>query len=231
MGIRIVKNIKYLADCALEVLYCHEPHCIVCGNDTEGTGSGEFLCKSCFSKIKRCSENTVLSYSGIDFEFKCYSSAYYSKTAKELILKLKYRRDFRSAEIFSGLMREVMVCNSIHADYITYVPVSKSTMRKRGYNQSEVIAKMLGKSTGIKTIETLKKTGKAKDQIGLGKEQRWENIKNNFRIRRGMDIEGRSFILVDDVVTTGATAFWCAETLMGNGAQNVTVLTAAKSGV
>jgi len=164
-------------------------------------------------------------------EFKCYSAAYYSKVIKELVLRLKYKKDFRSAEVMAELMAETISKYALEADYITYVPVSKSAMKKRGYNQSKVMARILAKSFGIGLMDTLRKTGKAKDQIGLGREQRWRNIEGSFEIRKGADVIGKRFLLLDDVVTTGATAFWCAAALLESGASEVVVLTAAKSGV
>ncbi|MBP1744058.1 MAG: competence protein ComF [Firmicutes bacterium] len=128
-------------------------------------------------------------------------------------------------------MAEVIAREALEADFLTFVPVSKSTGKKRGYNQSEVIARMIGSSKGIAVKDTLAKEAVTKDQIGLGKRERWENIEGSFRLKKGIEIAGEKFILVDDVVTTGATAFWCAETLIKNGADRVVVLTAAKSGV
>jgi len=216
----------YLICCALEVIYCSDGSCITCGGKA---GNDKHLCDSCRAKIRRCSDYISLSHKGMNF--KCYSSAYYSKVMKELVLRLKYKKDFKSAELLAELMVDTMSKYSLHADYITYVPVSRAALKKRGYNQSKVMAKIIGKNSGIKLMDTLRKTGKTKDQIGLGREQRWENIKGSFEIRKNAGITGKRFLLLDDVVTTGATAFWCAATLLENGASEVVVLTAAKSGV
>ncbi|MHC1720253.1 MAG: ComF family protein [Clostridiaceae bacterium] len=226
MGIRTAEIINYLIGCALEVIYCSDGCCVTCGGETRNDYP---LCENCYAKIKKCTGYIVLSHN--DMEFRCYSAAYYSKIIKELVLRLKYKKDFRSAEVLAELMGLIISKYSLEADYITYVPVSRAAMKKRGYNQSEVIARVLGKITGIRPMDTLRKTGKTKDQIGLGKEQRWENIKGSFLIRKDADISGKRFLLLDDVVTTGATAFWCAGALMESGALDVVVLTAAKSGV
>lgn len=172
-----------------------------------------------------------MTLSGAGLGFECYSAAYYSKAVRELVLRLKYKGDFRSAEVLAVLMAEVMEENSLKGDFLTFVPSSRRSRRKRGYNQSEVLAKLISKNTGIRLMETLVKNSGTKDQIGLGKIERWENMEGSFGLRSGAGVCGKSFILVDDVVTTGATAFWCAETLTKNGAVSVLVLTAAKSGV
>jgi competence protein ComFC len=226
LGIGLVKSIRYLVGCALEVIYWGDGRCAACGSD----GCNESaLCSSCREGIKACGPPLRLSRGGLEFE--CYSAAYYSKAARELVLRLKYKGDFKSAEVLAGLMAEVMVREAIEADFLTFVPSSRSVEKRRGYNQSEVIAKLIGSRIGIGIKGTLTKETVTKDQIGLGKGERWENIEGSFRLRKGIRVSGEKFILVDDVVTTGATAFWCAETLIKNGADSVVVLTAAKSGV
>lgn len=208
------------------MVYWGDGRCIACGC---GDCTGDALCVSCSAGIKKCREPLRLSHNGLEFD--CYSAAYYSKVIRELVLRVKYKNDFRSAEMLAGLMAEVIARECLAADFLTFVPVSRSTEKKRGYNQSEVIAKLIGSGTGIRVRSTLRKESATRDQIGLGKRERWDNIEGSFSIKRGAEVENKKFILIDDVVTTGATAFWCAETLIKNGAEAVVVLTAAKSGV
>jgi len=226
VGNGIFKNVKYLFECVMEVIYWGDEKCIICKNDIY---QEKCLCRNCNGKIRECVDSSCLTYENI--KIKCYSSAYYSKTIRELVIKLKYKKDYKSAEVLSELMLKVIERNSLEADFITFVPVSRGTMKKRGYNQSELLAKIICNEVEIKLIDSLKKVKDTKDQIGLGKKGRWENIRNNFELRKNIDIQNKSFILVDDVVTTGATAFWCAYTLLKNGAGKVIVLTAAKSRV
>lgn len=226
LGIGLVKTIRYLAGCALEVIYWGDGRCAACGSD--GCDESD-LCSSCRAGIKACGLPLTLSHGGLEFE--CYSAAYYSKAARELVLRLKYKGDYKSAEVLAGLMAQVIAREALEADFLTFVPTSRSAQRRRGYNQSEVIAKLIGGSIGIGIKGTLSKVTVTKDQIGLGKEERWENIEGSFSLKKGTAVSGEKYILVDDVVTTGATAFWCAETLIKNGADSVVVLTAAKSGV
>jgi len=226
LGNGIVKHIRYLIDCTLEVIYCGDGRCVACGSET---GHENALCCSCRALVKKCTEPMRLSNKGLEVE--CYSAAYYSKVVRELVLGLKYKGDYKSAQVLAALMADVIVGNSLDADFLTFVPVSKSTAKKRGYNQSEVIARMIMDTTGIRVKDTLLKESITKDQIGLGKKERWDNIEGSFKLKRGIEVRKKKIILLDDVVTTGATAFWCAETLIKNGADSVVVLTAAKSGV
>jgi len=210
----------------MEVIYCGDDKCIICGSEVNGES---YLCSSCKLNIKECTDASYLIYN--DTKIKCYSSAYYSKVIRELVIKMKYKKDYKSAEVLAELMLKVIEINSIKADYITYVPISKNTMKKRGYNQSELLAKKICEKTEIQLLSSLKKVCDTKDQIGLNKTGRWENIKDSFVFNKNIFIKNKNFILVDDVITTGATAYWCADILIKNGAEKVTVLTVAKSRV
>ena len=210
----------------MEVIYWGDDKCIICRQDIY---QEECLCKNCYAKIRECVDSSCLTNENINIQ--CYSATYYSKVIRELVIKLKYKKDFKSAEILSELMLKSIERNHLEADFITFVPVSRSTMKKRGYNQSKLLAKIISNRTEFKLTDSLKKVKDTKDQIGLGKKGRWENIRDNFELRGDIDIKNKSFILVDDVITTGATAFWCGYTLLKSGAGKVIVLTAAKSRV
>lgn len=107
------------------------------------------------------------------------------------------------------------------------VPVHKSRLHKRGYNQAALIAKELSRITGIPLEETaavrIRKTAAQKD---LGRVQRRENLVNAFAVRR---LVPKTVLLVDDIITTGSTADALAELLKKNGAETVYVVSAAAS--
>ena len=102
-------------------------------------------------------------------------------------------------------------------------------MRKRGFNQCEYIAKELSKVHGLKCINTLKKTKETKPQKQLTKKERLENIKNSFEVIDKEIIKNKRFILIDDVLTTGATIEEGIRVLKENGAKEIKLLTIAKS--
>ena len=78
-------------------------------------------------------------------------------------------------------------------------------------------------------MSTLDKIRETKDQIGLNEEMRWRNILGSYRLRSDKKIKNKKILLVDDVMTTGATTFCCAEELIKGEANCVIILTAAKS--
>jgi ComF family protein len=109
------------------------------------------------------------------------------------------------------------------------VPLHIKKLRKRGFNQSIILADPLGKKWQIPVNFSLLKRSKfTLSQTGLDKKERERNIKGAFEVRDKEKIAGRNIILIDDVYTTGATLNECAKTLTKAGAKKVAVLTLAR---
>ena len=227
MGNEFIKIIKYFINCFLEVIYSSEEECVVC---KEEINNKEYmLCNSCISRIKTCSSSYNMS---VDRRYvSCYSGVYYSGIVKELISRLKYKSDFRAGEALSIYMLQTIKANNLSFDIITYVPSTKKTLKRRGYNQSEFLAKTIGNKTDTKVLGILSKVKETKDQIGLSGEERWNNLRDSYKVNKVKDIRGKRVLLVDDVITTGATGFFCAEDMLKNGVKQVYILTAAKSSI
>ncbi|SHH50340.1 ComF family protein [Clostridium grantii] len=223
MGKKIFRSAKFILECVLDVIYAKDDICPGCD---ESIIDNQQLCSNCISKIKVCNEIMLLEKE-IEKTI-CYTFSYYSGIIKKLILNLKYKSDFKSGNILAELLHNYVVKNNLQFDCITFVPSSKKALKKRGYNQSEFLAKKIGARCNVKTIKTMYKICETKDQIGLNKEQRWENLKNSFRIRNNIDLTGKIILLVDDVITTGATSFLCCEQLIQSNAKQVIVLSVAK---
>lgn len=116
----------------------------------------------------------------------------------------------------------------IHA--VVPVPLSIKGLRQRGFNQSLLLAKIVTGGSGIPLIiDGLLKTADTPPQIGLSAASRRKNLKGAFKSSRGFS--GMRLLLVDDVMTTGATAEECARQLVKAGAEDVTVLTLARAGI
>lgn len=226
MGRRIIFYIKYLIDCFFSVLYSRDDKCIVCG---EEMSDENLLCNSCLNNISLCKSEFYVKKE--DLQIKFYSLAYYSKSIKEMIIRLKYRRDFLCGEVLGTLMYDFIEKNNIKFDEITFVPMEKSDLKRRGYNQSKLLAEEISKRAKLPVKEYLKKSRKTSDQIGLNGKMRWENLSKAFAICNARTVENKKIILIDDVFTTGATGFYCASNLIFNGAKSVIVLTAAKSSI
>lgn len=226
MGNEFIKNIKYYINCFLDLIYCGNEKCIICGETSETNST---LCIKCIKNIKLCNKKTLINENG--YKFYCYSSLYYGGSAKRLILDLKYKSGFLAGKELSKYLLNTIKIYNMEFDIVTYVPSSKDKLKERGYNQSKYLAKLVSENTNKKLLKTLEKTKITKDQIGLNKHERWKNLKASFVYTGSNNILGKKILLVDDVFTTGATAFYCGKELIESGAKDVLILTVAKSGV
>lgn len=199
----------------LDIVYPMEEKCIICRTD-----GFIGLCPYCKSKINRATiENGNLSY------------GFYGGILKTLILKFKYESDFTAGYLLSKLLVEMIKENEIYADVICYVPMTKKSEKKRGFNQCEVIARHIGYHINVPVSDCIKKIKNTKEQKTLTKEERVKSIKGAFKVSRIKDIKNKNVILIDDVMTTGATINECKDVLKKSGVNNITVLTIAKGGI
>ena len=182
--------------------------CLGCGRE------GAVLCTTCIDLYGRDTpplrpDAPVLS--GISV------GAYYDGPVKELILLFKFHRLRAATEAAAELIvRRAAEWPVI--DVITSVPVSPSRHRERGYNQSELIARTVAKRTGLPYHPTLIRLT-ATHQIGLDRQSRFKQVAGAFRAVR--PVAGHRVLIVDDVVTTGATLVECASELRTAGARDV----------
>jgi len=226
VGKRIIKYIKNIFYCLVQLIYSGDEQCVICKGFSE---ESEALCTICRKKLRRCMESFYIGQG--EEKYLSWSVFYYSNIVKELIIRLKYKNDFICGEILAKYMLELVKGNKLRFDLISYVPMTKKGLKNRGYNQSEYLANYLSKFLNIPVICNLIKTENTKDQIGLSGEDRWNNMKKCFEIKGNEIIKNKNILLVDDVITTGATAFHCARSLKTNGADNIFILTIAKSNV
>lgn len=224
MGKKFISILNYLVHCVIEVIYPFKEECLICNASTEDSS---LLCKNCLNKIKFCKESYFVKKN--DTRYDCFCLAYYSNIVTELVLRLKYKHDYQCGEALAQLMSNIIINNKMQVDFITFVPCTEKTLKKRGYNQSKLLAKNIGNILNIKILDCLLKVKDTKDQIGLSEEMRWFNLKDSYKLNDNKEVFGKKIILVDDVLTTGATTFLCAEQLIAGKASSVIVLTAAKS--
>jgi competence protein ComFC len=158
---------------------------------------------------KRCRPDTALAGMAV--------GAFYDGAVKELILKLKFHR-LRSAEDAAASLVLGALPGSWGAQMVTSVPISASRYRERGYNQSELIARRVAARLALPYAPLL---GRATSvhQLGVGRQTRFEQVRGAFYLARGC--AGARVLIVDDVVTTGATLSECAAVLSGAGAREV----------
>src|SRR6516225_7901764 len=174
-----------------------------------------------------------LIVSGGEIDYLTVTSAVnFTGEVKSLIYKFKYDGDLLLARdlallslpAWQKLAKEIDLAST----YVIPVPLHPSRLRQRGFNQSELLAKHLSRFFKIKLLRNaLTRVKKTSCQQALGKQQRMNNVRNAFRAYNRL-IEGKHMLLLDDVLTSGATLMECAKSLREAGAASTTAFTIAR---
>ena len=115
-------------------------------------------------------------------------------------------------------------------DLITYIPISDQRRRKRGFDQVELLAKEVSAQLGIPCVVTMKKVRHNRPQSGIvGHAQRRANVLGAYQVTDGKALQGKKILLLDDIVTTGATAGEAARVLLTAGASEVHLAVIARA--
>ena len=133
-----------------------------------------------------------------------------------ILFELKYHNHPEVGKTMGRIMAEELKATSFFdgIDLIVPIPLSRKKERQRGYNQSDWIAWGISEATGIPTDTTsVVRTKSNPSQTTLDHRQRRENVRDIFAVRHPESLEGRHILLVDDVITPGATMLSCAETI------------------
>lgn len=223
------------------------PACAGCGRPLESLGQ-EPLCRDCLSLLpvsrppwcRRCGLSLAQQGAGADLCVDCrlhppafdqaVSPFLYEGPIKELITGLKYRGRISLGRFLADSMArtvwEQADLRSVEA--IVPVPLHATRLRERGFNQAQILAAGLAGRLGLPCRSDLMVRARAtQPQTELSREDRRENLRGAFAAGAS-SLPGNSFLLVDDVLTTGATVRACAEALRRAGAARILVVTAAR---
>ena len=210
------------AVCLDSLPWIRKPFCLKCGKDFHASSDADKkrfalrVCASCrTAKPAFASARSAFRYEGV---------------ARQAVQALKFRGRKTLAETFAIFLEERLADEPGFldgVDLIIPVPLHPSRRRERGFNQSALVARELSHRQGIPLSETaLVRNRKTRSQVGLSARQRADNIRGAFAA--GEEVRGRVILLVDDVMTTGATANACARGLKAGGAEETRVLTLAR---
>lgn len=212
-----MKPIYYLKrawNVLLDLVFPDVEVCIYCGS--EGAHPRYRVCKDCASEER---ENML---SSMELQGRrCYPYMRYCDISRKIVHNLKYNDQVWLAEKMGERIFNVLRRNQVKFDTVTFVPLHKSKQRMRGYNQSERLARHMAKYYGIEPEELLVRTRKTATQTKKSYSGRLANVKGAFELKEGADVTGKTIVILDDIITTGATILECAQTLERAGAREV----------
>jgi ComF family protein len=223
-------RLRSIGRIAAEVLY--PPRCAGCGH------RGDWVCNRCREQsasipppwCTRCGGPRDLGCicdrlaPALDW---ARSARIYDGWVRAAISSFKYENERARVDHLAALLTEALREPPEQA-VVVPVPLHPSRRRSRGYNQSELLAVAVALATGSPVEHALIKSRATRPQMGLSADERAVNVRDAFEIAGGAQVEGRSFLLVDDVLTTGATISACAETLKRARARWVGAATVAR---
>lgn len=187
---------------------------------------GEHICLYCGMPLKDESDYcNRCQYSKQEFS-KNRAPLVYDGDVKRLIYAFKFNQKKYIAETLGALMADEYLKRSMDADIIVFVPMTKEEEKKRGYNQSELLANEVGKRLNMPVLPALVKIRSTSAQKELKGKDRATNLEGAFACVFDQ-VKNRRILLIDDIFTTGATANECAKTLLKAKARDVSVLTSA----
>jgi len=196
--------------------FLYPKRCLFCG-ELLAADVQLLLCPRCYQKHSRWFGNTVITPQG----FHCVYSVHYGSAVRSAFLRFKFYGAEYMAKTFARLMLP-HIAQDRHAEVVTWVPMRAWKVHKRGYNQSELLARQLAVLEQLPAQALLRKVRKTQTQSLLGRAERRRNVRGAYACTDPDAVAGKNVLLVDDVVTSGATIGECAEILRVAGARTVT---------
>lgn len=227
----------------LDVIY--PPRCIACDDLLAHSGQAGWFCAPCDQTLLaiaasclRCGRpydgspgHSVPEICGACRRSpgplrRAWSAWELGAAVQDAIHRLKYADCAYIAPVLSRAWRPV---GDPDWDVIMPVPLHRRRLRARGYNQASLLARRVGRAAGVHVdYGALRRTRPTRPQVGLARTDRAQNVRGAFRVPRIDAVRGRRILLIDDVMTTGATLRSCGRTLRAAGATSVDAWTVAR---
>lgn len=241
----MVRVVKFVQRRALEVFrsvldFVLPPICLGCGQEIDAG----LVCYQCLNKINNSGLGVCVKCGfPLKFNEKCPHCAnnlllprtralgLYSEPLSNLIHSLKYDGKQSLAKIFASALVGLLNSDPIlkKADFLVPIPLHPARQRERGYNQAFLIAFEIFRLCGIPVVQGLKRIRNTKSQSFLDKKERILNVQNAFAIKETKLMINKRVIIVDDVITSGATIYSAGQCLLNAGAKEVYGLVVARA--
>ena len=158
-----------------------------------------------------------------NFFTACLSPLYYEREVRDALLRYKFQQRSAYCEAFGVLLADcVAEFLDAEVDLVSWVPLSRKRLKKRGYDQAQLLSQAVARELDLPCVPVLEKTVHTQQQSKTGSaEKRRANISGAYRVLPGAEVSGKTVLLIDDIVTTGATFSECARMLCMAGANRV----------
>ncbi|MGX9892656.1 MULTISPECIES: ComF family protein [unclassified Wolbachia] len=209
----INKSYDLCSECNKKINFLTKHYCNVCG----------VVIPDSFYTCGKCISNPP--------PFKVLRSVFaYDEHSKNMIINFKFFDNLNYMKVYAKWMYKANKDMFQNAEVIIPIPLHKIRLFKRKYNQAALLAKELSKLSHLSyTPFAIKRIRHTVPQAGLSLKQREKNLRKAFKISNSEIIKNKIVVLVDDVVTTGATARSCSQEILNSGAKEVRVLSLART--
>nr|WP_319487943.1 ComF family protein [uncultured Caproiciproducens sp.] len=196
------------------------PRCIFCRGIAL---SGNRICEKCTDEISHMTADKCIYLPVAGETVLCTAPYLYQGKIRESIIRFKFYGQQHFADFYAAGMSEQVRknCPDSQFDTVTPVPISSERYKVRGYNQSELLARAVAECLQLPFGEYLVKIKDNREQHKLSKKDRRSNVSGVYLPKDRDKIAGKSILLIDDIVTTGATLRECASVLLQSGAKQV----------
>jgi len=202
---------SFCGDCWSQVEFLGESGCMTCGMPLEATDAE--LCGVCVAKPPRIERTR--------------SAVAYDELSRSIAIRLKYGRKVALARTMARFMAPLV--RPEHDPVLVPVPLHRGRLWQRGFNQSLLVANEIARATGLRSeARLLRRTRPTPALKGMSIAQRRKTVAGAFAVDPAADLQGRTVVLVDDVLTTGSTANACAKVLKKAGAARIELVSWAR---
>ncbi len=179
----------------INYLFYSEDYCKFCLEEK----SNSYICDNCIERLEFIDGSKILENGN------CYYPLFYNNYIKNIIKKYKYEDSTYLVKPLAEILYKFYLSKGLDYEYISFVPMINKDEFVRGYNQSYLLAKELSEYLDIELIDLVEKIRVTKDQNKIDRFERKKNLENSFRVYKNLDIDNKKILIIDDLVTTGAT--------------------------